>query len=42
MTFTEPVDWSLRITDEDGELVRATGGTAEEHAERVAARLGDG
>ncbi len=33
--FTEPLDWSLRITDEDGELVRATGGRLEDHAERT-------
>jgi putative cell wall-binding protein len=33
--FTEPLDWSLRITAEDGELVRATGGVAEGHVERT-------
>lgn len=35
VTFTETLDWSLRITDEDGELVRATGGTGEDRAERT-------
>jgi hypothetical protein len=33
--FTEPLDWSLRITDADGELVRATGGTADDHVQRT-------
>ena len=33
--FSEPLDWSLRITDEDGELVRATGGVDEQEAQRT-------
>jgi putative cell wall-binding protein len=32
---TEPVDWSLRITDVDGNVVRATGGTGEDDVERT-------
>lgn len=35
VTTTEPIDWSLRITDADGKLVRSTGGTAEDAAERT-------
>lgn len=33
--FTEALDWSLRITDEDGTLVRATGGRDETRAQRT-------
>ncbi len=33
--FTEALDWSLRITDEDGALVRATGGTGESSMART-------
>lgn len=35
LTTTEPVDWSLRITDEDGTVVRATGGSGEDAVERT-------
>lgn len=33
--FTEALDWSLRITDEEGALVRATGGRDETRAQRT-------
>jgi hypothetical protein len=35
VTFTEPLDWSLRITDEDDRLIRSTGGRQEKSAQRV-------
>lgn len=33
--FTEPLDWSLRISDENGDVVRRTGGTDETTMDRT-------